>query len=255
VGRYFSPGFEQPFIVWSPPHLVALALIAAVNILLFAARRGLRGCRAEAVVRRSMAYALLLLQASLQVWALANGFWSARYSLPLHLCDMAMFFSAAMLFTGKYGIYELAYFWGLGGASQALLTPDTAYAFPHFTFLVFFASHGLIITACLWMTFIEGYRPRLGSAVKAFAAANIYLLAMAVINSVLGSNYLYICQKPAGPSLLDYLGPWPRYILSLEAVAAVVFLLCYLPFAAGDYWKDYKSRKKIRRNQVRGLSA
>ncbi|MCR4442879.1 MAG: TIGR02206 family membrane protein [Peptococcaceae bacterium] len=252
--RYFSPGFEQPFITGSSSHLGALALIAAVNILLFAARRSLRGYRTGAIVRRVMAFTLLLLEASLQVWPLVNGFWSARYSLPLHLCDMAMFLSAAMLLTGNYSVYELAYFWGLGGASQALLTPDTAYAFPHFTFLVFFASHGLIITACLWMTFIENYRPRARSAAKAFAAANIYLLVMAVINSVLGSNYLYICQKPAGPSLLDYLGPWPWYILSLEAVGAVTFLLCYLPFAASDYYNFHKLRK-TRRNRVRDLSA
>lgn len=37
-------------------------------------------------------------------------------------------------------------------------------------------------------------------------------------------------QKPSNGSLLDYLGAWPWYLISLEIVAFVLFLLLYLPF-------------------------
>lgn len=33
------------------------------------------------------------------------------------------------------------------------------YAFPHFRFFQVFLSHGGIVTAAIYMTFIEGYRP------------------------------------------------------------------------------------------------
>jgi uncharacterized membrane protein YwaF len=60
-------------------------------------------------------------------------------------------------------------------------------------------------------------------------ATNFYALCLGLINQALGSNYLYLCNKPAHSSLLDYLGPWPWYILSLELMALFVYMLCYLP--------------------------
>jgi hypothetical integral membrane protein (TIGR02206 family) len=50
------------------------------------------------------------------------------------------------------------------------------------------------------------------------------------INAVLGSNYLFIAHKPDAQTLLDVLGPWPWYILSMEVIGLVVFVLLYLPF-------------------------
>jgi hypothetical protein len=50
----------------------------------------------------------------------------------------------------------------------------------------------------------------------------------------LGSNYLFIMRPPDTPSLIDMLGPWPWYILSLEAIALALCLLLYLPYALRD---------------------
>jgi hypothetical integral membrane protein (TIGR02206 family) len=55
-----------------------------------------------------------------------------------------------------------------------------------------------------------------------------------VVNWLLGSNYLFIAHKPDTPSLIDVLGPWPWYILSLEALALVLCLGLYLPYALRD---------------------
>jgi uncharacterized membrane protein YwaF len=55
-----------------------------------------------------------------------------------------------------------------------------------------------------------------------------------LVDWVLDSNYGYLRAKPAQASLYDYLGPWPWYLLSLEALAVALFLLCYAPFALLD---------------------
>ena len=38
------------------------------------------------------------------------------------------------------------------------------------------------------------------------------------------------------PSLLDFFGPWPWYILALEAAALASFFLYYVPFVLIRRW-------------------
>ena len=45
------------------------------------------------------------------------------------------------LLTGRERWLEVAYFWGIGGTAQAILTPDLKFAFPDLRFLSFFIAH------------------------------------------------------------------------------------------------------------------
>ena len=57
-----------------------------------------------------------------------------------------------------------------------------------------------------------------------------YLVVAVVVNTLTGANYGFLREKPAMSSLIDHLGDWPYYILGLEAVALISFLLLNLPF-------------------------
>ena len=58
---------------------------------------------------------------------------------------------------------------------------------------------------------------------------NIYILCLIPINLWLDANYFYMMSKPVDPSLLDFSGPWPFYIIVTEGLAMVFFTLIYLP--------------------------
>jgi uncharacterized membrane protein YwaF len=45
---------------------------------------------------------------------------------------------------------------------------------------------------------------------------------------------MFIARKPEYATLIDALGPWPWYIIPLELIAGVAFVLVYLPYAARD---------------------
>ena len=160
--------------------------------------------------------------------------------LPLHLCSVFVFLSAYMLVTKSYTIYEYAYFLGIAGASQALLTPDAGmYGFPHFRAFQVMISHGAIITAAVFMTLVEGYRPTWQSLKRVLIGGNIYMAVIFVFNLLIGSNYLFIAHKPETASLMDVLPDWPIYIIFIEMIGILVSILLYAPFLWADLRKKH----------------
>ncbi len=230
----------MPFELFSTQHNTVLLLVAVISAALYFSRRYLKKEKVNRILRNTFAFFILLQALSFQLWNITMREWSVLTSLPLHLCDVSVILSAFMLLKKNYGAFELTYIWGLGGALQALLTPNLWYPYPHFIFFLLFLSHGSIIIACLFMIFVEGFRPCSNTIKKVFIITNIYASIIALFNYITGSNYLFLCQKPGLPSLIDYLGPWPWYILSLEFVLIFMSCLYCLPFIAYDFLKRNK---------------
>lgn len=224
----------DPFILFGTAHLVALGVILLFNLSFLFLRTEKRAAWRKPL-RVSMAVVLIINELGWHLWNLVNGQWTVETMLPLHLCSLFVFLSAIMLLTRNYPIYEFAYFLGIGGAVQALLTPDAGiYGFPHYRFLQTMISHGLIVSASVYMTLVEGFRPTWRSLGKVALWGNAYMAVVFVINLLLGSNYMYLAHKPVTASALDLLGPWPIYLFWLELIAVAVFSLLYLPFALHD---------------------
>ena len=165
-----------------------------------------------------------------------------QHHLPLHLCGISGILGAIMLWFRSFRLYEVVYFWGIGGVLAALLTPDLQRGFPHPFFFVFFFSHGLAFSAVIFATVVLGFRPRAASLAIVLATTAAYALLIYPLNLLLGSNYLFLVQKPAQPSPLDFFGPWPWYLAGLVALAVVVCTALYLPFGIYDF-----ARSKARR--------
>ncbi|GAA0322382.1 TIGR02206 family membrane protein [Bacillus carboniphilus] len=164
------------------------------------------------------------------IWNLLIDEWSLQYTLPFQLCSISIYLSTFMLITKNHRLYEIVYFLGLAGATQAILTPELFYDFPHTRYFQFFIAHIAIILSPLYMTWIEGFRINFRSVIRAFFALNAVAVVVFFINLGFGANYMFLAKKPSNPSLLDFLGPYPWYILVLEGLAFVLFLLLYLPF-------------------------
>ncbi len=151
-------------------------------------------------------------------------------SLPLHLCDLIALLLAAALLTNCRRLVEIGYLWGFTGTVQGLITPGLEYGFPAPEYFAFFGQHGAIPAVAAGLVFGAGLRPQPGALWRALGWLNVYFVVLFTLNSVLGTNYGYLNGKPLKASLLDFLGPWPWYLLSLEAIAAGLFYLLLLPF-------------------------
>ncbi|MGH2571872.1 MAG: TIGR02206 family membrane protein, partial [bacterium] len=214
-----TPGFT----LFGSAHLLAMALIgiAGVTLPVWIRRRW-----SDALARRvARGLALLLVvQELFQIWmqTALYGFPLAT-RLPLHLCGVAVFLTPVVLVRRTYAVYELVYFWGLGGAVQAILTPELHFGFPHPIFLTFFLGHGLIVVGALYATVVLRLRPTHRSIWRAFLATIAWAALVTPVNLVLGTNYLFLMHKPERASLMDYFGPWPWYIPVLAMVGLTLF--------------------------------
>lgn len=233
--RYFwAKTFPGPaFRLFGRHHLLMIGLIVAVNGALL-----WRGAQIPVGWQRplqiGMAAALLLDEAALHLWRWRTDQWTLQEMLPFHLCAVMIYLSAIMLLTDSYALYEFVYLLGVAGAAQAILTPDAGpYGYPHFRFFQVFVSHGLIVTAGVWMTAVVGYRPFPSSIGRVLVWGVGYMAFVGVVNAILGSNYLYIARKPDTPSLIDAMPPWPWYIPILLLLAALFIGLMYVPFWVG----------------------
>jgi hypothetical integral membrane protein (TIGR02206 family) len=217
------------FELLSPSHLAVLSLTALLPVVLILWARHYPGH--QRAICWSLASVLLLNKVAVFTYAcvLNTVPWTQR--LPMQLCDWVTFIAAAALLIDNRTLRELAYFWGLAGTLQATLTPDLAFDFPEFYFFTFNISHSGIIISAFFIVFSLGMKPDLMSLVRSFLWLQVYLLAALGCNVLLDENYGYLCRKPANPSLMDYLGDWPWYILSLEMLALIFFLVLWAPFA------------------------
>ena len=68
---------------------------------------------------------------------------------------------------------------------------------------------------------------------RTFVWLNLYLLLLIPVNLTLDANYFYLMEKPLNPSILDYFGPWPFYILVCELLAMGFFAIAYVPIYVG----------------------
>lgn len=211
-------------------HSLTLAVIAIFGALLIYGCRKL-GNPANSVITIPMAYLCFLsFPASLICWSITRSHVNLENVVPLHLCDLASFACGFALLTRHKTMCELAYFWGLAGTVQGLLTPVIPYSFPHPIFIAFFWQHGVVVLTALLLPLGLGWKPSRSSIIRVFLITQVYVLVAGTFNWLAGTNFGYLSAKPSTASLLDILPRWPYYILLLEIICLVIFTLLYLPF-------------------------
>ena len=216
------------FRLFGAAHLAILAAIPAAAALL--ARWAQQSTQAGRRIRLAMGTVLAVNEAGWYVFRYASEGLRFPEGLPLQLCDFALWMAALAALTLARPCFEMAYYAGLAGAGMALITPDLWAPSWSYPTVYFFLAHGLVVAVPLVLVWGWMARPQRNSLWSAFLVLNLYAAALGIFNAVFGTNYMYLCRKPAGASLLDFLGPWPLYLVGGEAVALALLVLLWLPF-------------------------
>ena len=225
----FAPGI-YPFELFGTAHIGVMFLLLLLYGLVFTFRRTLRHPKRDLSFRMTVAAILLVQEIGLHLYRYHVGLWTLDYALPLHFCNMMILASIYLMFTGNKIVFDVVYLFGLAGTLQAIITPAVEEGFPHFRFYQFFIAHGFIILSSLYYVFVHGYRPDFKSVKRTFLIVNLLVPPIMLVNWLTGGNYNNLNRVPDVPTLIDYLGPWPFYIIPLEILAILFLLLAYLPF-------------------------
>lgn len=211
----------QPFGV---DHRAVLALTVAAALALAFGGGAIRRIHDDRVIRYGAASVLAVVGGAAWIRNIADGL----IVFPFHLCDLALVAMVWALLRPSYRLVsELAFYWALAGSTQALLTPDLAQGFPSFRWISFFLLHGGVVLAALYLPVRGHLILRPASVGRAWYATNAYAAVAGLLNWTLGANFGFLARKPVNPSILDYLGPWPYYIVACEGIALALFGLCY----------------------------
>jgi hypothetical integral membrane protein (TIGR02206 family) len=216
-----------PFHAFGPAHLAVLGTVPVLAWILGVLQRRLPA--SSRAFRYSLAALLFVNMAAYYISFAAAGEPLFPRHLPLELCDVSVFVVIAALLTLRPAVFDVAYYWALAGAGNALFTPNFSQA-TRFIWVQYFVSHGLIVVATLYLVWSRQARPRPGSVARAMLATNLFAVIPGICDYVYQTNYMYLRAKPPTPTLLSLLGPWPWYILVCEVLAFVLFYLLYLPF-------------------------
>lgn len=238
-GRRVAGLVKSGFNLLGPAHLLIL-----MSIPLLAAGLG-RCCRRSPGAARSIRYGLATFLAlnELAWYAYRLRLEGFRFpeGLPLELCDVTLWVTVVAAFSLNRWAFEVAYFAGISGAGMALLTPDLWTAPLSYPTVQFFLAHGIDVVTVLTLVWGRLTAPRPGSPWRALGCVNAYAIAAGAFDAIFKTNYMYLCQKPQAPSLLDYFGSWPLYLVGGELVAVALFWMLWLPFR-GETRPDAKPR-------------
>ena len=228
--------FGTPFEIFGTVHILTILSIVLVSIFLpkFYKNKSDKQISLMTKVVAGIIAAHVIISPYKDLYLLAEPYdW--RETIPLHMCDLSEIFLVWFLLGGPRLLYTCAFFWGLGGATMAILTPDISHH--DLDYIFFMIGHGMIIVGIMYATIALGNRPYAKDIITVSLITALVLLPIVyVINLILGepANFWYLIAKPEGASLMDVFPDPPYHLLVTTPLAISVFYLIYLPYFIKD---------------------
>lgn len=212
------------FQVFSIEHIISIIVIILVFIAFFRFNKVLGINDKSRSFLFVLAFIMISLDLSEDLVRVFTGFYSIRKDLPLQLCSIGVYLAAFTLVSRKKIFFDLIFYWGFVGATNAILTPDGNLFELRIFFFYSQAYHAALIFAVLWLMIKYDMRMRYGSILKVVISTNIIVGLLSILNYALDSNYMFLRQIPNSVSPF-LMGEWPVYIIMVQVFSIVLVVL------------------------------
>lgn len=223
--------------------IVSLGIAFLGPVALWAAHRRRPHPKLERNFARGIAWMLIAIFIAERVQKYFEGQFDAAHALPMQLCDWALFAVVVALLRRWQTAFELAYFWGLCGTVQALITPAIASDTVWWQQLGFFLDHAGIVAGVLFLLLVPKMRPRgLGRVLQ---WSEVYLFTALAVNALSGGNYGFLAHRPEQHTMLDFFpdSHW-LYVASINGVGLLFFAAFYAPWFIADRLHAGQERRR-----------
>jgi len=221
----------EPFILFGREHIIAIFTVILTAILLPVYLK-----KTSEKIKYRFGYILasiLILNELIKpyYWSQFFGYDLLRV-LPFHMCALSSFSISFFLIMKKRILYEVAFFWGIGGGVMALFQADVPHGFPDLIFIIFYLSHGGMLLAIGYASITLENRPQFESIKRSINVSIFVLPIIYIINLLLGppANYWYLGARPEGASIVDLMPEPPLHIPLLVVLGLLMFFLIYSPY-------------------------
>lgn len=212
------------FQVFSIEHIISIIVIILVFIAFFRFNKVLGINDKSRSFLFVLAFIMISLDLSEDLVRVFTGFYSIRKDLPLQLCSIGVYLAAFTLVSRKKIFFDLIFYWGFVGATNAILTPDGNLFELRIFFFYSQAYHAALIFAVLWLMIKYDMRMRYGSILKVVISTNIIVGLLSILNYALDSNYMFLRQIPDSVSPF-LMGEWPVYIIMVQVFSIILVVL------------------------------
>ena len=226
----------SPFVLFGNIHIITMLSILAASVFIPLTYKN-KSVAQQSLMTKIIAYIVIahvVISPYKDLFILENPY-NWREVLPFHMCDLSEIFLAWFLLGGPKILYKCAFFWGISGATMAIITPDISNHDLDYAF--FMIGHGMIVIGIMYATIALNNRPYAKDILTvSFITACILLPITYLINLILGepANFWYLMAKPAGASLMDAFPEPPFHLLVLTPLALAMFFLIYTPYFIKD---------------------
>ncbi|HUR29921.1 MAG TPA: TIGR02206 family membrane protein [Saprospiraceae bacterium] len=218
-----------PFETFSIQHFSALLIFLLVTFILIWLGQN-SDERTKGFIGFAIAFFALTFMVLDSICKVFNHSFEVLDDLPLFLCDVVVIILPFVIWKKNRKWLGILYFWVMAGTLQALLTPELKEGFPSFEFFRYFIMHAGIVTAVIYSIVVWKIKIEWRDFFNAFLYVQFYIVSIHIINMIFGFNYSYTMKKPLNPTILDFMGEWPWYLLSGELLMIILFLGLMLPF-------------------------
>ena len=167
--------FGADFELFGTVHLITIGVIIIVSIFLPRLYKN-KSTEEKSVMAKIIAAVIaahVIISPYKDLVLLADPYdW--RETLPLHMCDISEIFLVWFFLGGPRILYSCAFFWGLGGAAMAILTPDVYKI--DLDYIFFMIGHGMIIVGIMYATVALNNRPYAKDILKVSVITTFILL-------------------------------------------------------------------------------
>ncbi|MFL0352094.1 TIGR02206 family membrane protein [Xanthomarina sp. GH4-25] len=207
---------------------IIIAFVFGTSIILFAKKVLNNKQQIGLLTFLSLCLAVFII--GVVVFELVTNNFNVKQDLPLYLSSFSALIFPVVLFLNKPLLFRILFFWCMSWGVQAVITPDILDSHYSLDYVRYWVVHLGTIILVLYVVFVLKIHPNFKSIFLSILVLQGYILIILVINQILDANYMYLNVKPDSVTVLDYLGPWPYYILGMQFLLIPYFVLFYLPF-------------------------